>query len=304
MTKNTKRIIYISLISLLFIYLFGINRVLVSLDKEKSEYIKIQNLEKDNVSQIYKSKNPVFYSLEHRYVNENRASNPLILSGWSFSETKNDNTDKQIKILLKGKKNSYLINSSVQFRDDVFRYFQNNKKIKGNKHGFSIEMPTLCLKNDIYQILIYDYENEENYGLAHTGITYIKDRKGFREYVPQPIKNIDNYKLVDNMVFSFILNDENQTSLDYIGSAYMPEFSKQEILNSEIFIEFANKDTNEIQTFETSRTQRLDLKEKANSAYSLSIPVSEIDNGEYNVSIIIELNDLYYKTSAPLNISI
>lgn len=112
----------------------------------------------------------------------------VCIRGWSFTETDTDNTNREIKLVLKNEKKCYVVTimaDSLTARLDVIAAFPDQKFGINNAIGFIYEFSTLQMKNGIYNIYIYVWENEENYGIVDTGIQVKKDGASFKIYMPE-----------------------------------------------------------------------------------------------------------------------
>lgn len=117
------------------------------------------------------------------------------IQGWSFVETDTDNTNRETRLVFENEKNAYEVlvkTEDMCTRTDVLNVFSDKKFGINKSVAFIYEFSTLQMKNGIYNIYIYVWENEENYGIADTGIQVKKDGASFKIYTPE--ENSNKYK--------------------------------------------------------------------------------------------------------------
>lgn len=94
----------------------------------------------------------------------------LEITGWTFSSTEKDNSGKRISLMLKSDKNQYIVEDvKVTVREDIYVTFRKTVPMVGKNHGFSAKFSTFNMKDGVYDLYLYSYENPSSYGWYRTG---------------------------------------------------------------------------------------------------------------------------------------
>lgn len=105
--------------------------------------------------------------------------------GWAFLQDEQDTSDQQIKLIFISEENRYEVETQLQERFDLRQVFIENH-ISGYKHGFITKFSTLPMKNGIYKLYLYCYENDNTFGMVDTGRMYVKTYRSFSAYNVNP----------------------------------------------------------------------------------------------------------------------
>lgn len=182
-SKHIKYCFYAVFLVLTFCWLIFANDIVIKVSG-------VETVEKSDVNDFLQ-KDGIYFNFDT--IDENNdILETVLLDGWAFVETVDNNDNREIKVIIENEKHSYEITMK-----DVYTYERNdvetayvNKKIGNNKRvGFHYEFSTLQIKNGVYNIYIYVWENEENYGIADTGIQVKKDGASFKIYTPEENSN-------------------------------------------------------------------------------------------------------------------
>lgn len=106
-------------------------------------------------------------------------------SGWSFFPSEQKNPDKKIKLVFASENDHYEVDTELQERFDLMAILRENK-VFDYKHGFMTKFSPIKMKNGVYKLFIYCYENEETSGIVDTGQSFLKDYNSFTEYSVSP----------------------------------------------------------------------------------------------------------------------
>ncbi len=106
--------------------------------------------------------------------------------GWAFIPSQQANDNKEIKLVFVSEDNRYEVDTALQERFDIRAVLQENK-VSGYKHGFRTRFSPLKMKNGIYNLYLFCYENEEISGMVDTGRMYLKTYRNFSEYQGTPV---------------------------------------------------------------------------------------------------------------------
>mgnify|MGYP003397464337 CR=1 FL=1 len=136
--------------------------------------IQMQDYESATISEV-------FFSLgETESIQD--LSETFQLSGWSFCETTQPNDTKTITAIWKRSDGlAYGVEIAGQQRPDIRAAFP-DKEIVGDMHGFTTKISTISMKNGVYELLLYDKENDAAQGLVSTGLFFKKEGRMFTAY--------------------------------------------------------------------------------------------------------------------------
>src|SRR4030066_504858 len=173
---NKKRLFSLAIVYLLFIVvlIFTTDIVLSIPLKNMYSLRKIKSNELDNLSSEIK------YRVDSFIQNQDILFT-VEFTGWAFIQSEQEKDNKQIKLVFVSGANQYEVETELQERFDLRAVLQENK-ISGYKHGFMTRFSPLQMKNGIYKLYIFCYENEATSGIVDTGRMYIKTYRDFSEY--------------------------------------------------------------------------------------------------------------------------
>ena len=101
----------------------------------------------------------------------------LSLEGTCCVCTEKENLNKTVTVLLKSKDICYASERPSVLGDVPAGAVSPPIKIN---HGYTRDISLLPIKNGVYELWLFDWENEENYGLIFLDIWIVKDRQGIR----------------------------------------------------------------------------------------------------------------------------
>lgn len=184
MKLNKKKVIYICFMLCFMFYLIFSNSIVIKLTG------KISPSRLEDIKQLKVTANAQAW-IDFVNIPDNFTQD-FSCNGWIFAVTQKDNNTKNVSAVFKGKNVPYnYIISSV----DLWHKVNLSKKfpdLKNEKNsGFVFDMSALNMKKGIYELILYDVENEETKAMAYTGISVIKDSKGFRQYIPGEIAQLN-----------------------------------------------------------------------------------------------------------------
>ena len=178
---NKKRLFSLAIGYFLFaVVFFAANNIILSIPWKNTYALrKTETYKFDNLS------NELNYKLD--LFNENQdILSTVELIGWAFIPSQQANDNKEIKLVFVSEDNRYEVNTALQERFDIRAVLQENK-VHGYKHGFRTRFSPLQMKNGIYKLYLFCYENEEISGMVDTGEMYLKTYRNFSEYQDTPI---------------------------------------------------------------------------------------------------------------------
>ena len=185
-----------SKIILIFIIICFI--ILMSFSSQILSHIFVKTEIKKNINDelsAYNSKDPVYFSI-HRFDSLDNIFGIYIMNGYAFVETDDNNTNKKIKLIFSSDTNTYSIDTNIS-KGGKYPY-TDNLKIKDYYMLWKAQFSILNMKNGIYQLYIYDYENDNNYGIINTHKYYKKTGTTFEAY------NIESNQLVINNISNIV----------------------------------------------------------------------------------------------------
>lgn len=199
--KRGKVIRNILLILISFFIFFNLNKIVYFF---LDDSVKLHKVLFDD----YNVEKPAYAYLNELEYHQDEFQEILCCTGWAFAETTEPNDNKSVYLIFKGKRNTYVSDkcalgfSSVQ--DDTMGW----KDTYGVNHNFAINISTLLLPVDTYEIYVYVEENENSKGIVNAGQSFKKD--GVRLYTyslgeivnsidPGQINNLFDYGWIDNL---------------------------------------------------------------------------------------------------------
>jgi hypothetical protein len=167
----------------------------------------------------YDSNSEVIFSLSNVTINRD-LKETLSINGIAFCETDKDNSNKRIELILKSDNKAYAAKMPVQYRKDIYLKFSESSQLGGDYLYIACNLPTIGLDEGVYELYVYVWENDQNYGIKKTGLRFLKDRNGIKRYISSEAKmlnipindiryNIDNVEKVDD-------------GIQILGWAYIP----------------------------------------------------------------------------------
>ncbi len=269
MMKNKNKKIYILFVLVFILLLIFANNIILMFIDTDSKYVATDLDKYDSNSKVYTAVG----SLE-TYEDMQES---LYINGWAFCETENDNPDKKITVILSNNKKSYALETSAVERRDVRSAFP-DKKIPSMINGIETKGSTLGVSDGIYDIYLYVWENEDNYGIIKTGKQIIKSKDEFKE--------ITSYETNDSLSFEYDENLKHSENISYAdgllnidGWAFIDGLNAD---NQDVYVYLLYKDNN-YKLFTCSESTRMDVSNLYDndnyfySGFSASIPVDDTD---------------------------
>jgi hypothetical protein len=289
--KQNKKLIFILVLFVLFVnYYFISNDLVVMIYSKKYELNTVRS-----VDNLYVSNTEGFAEITD-YRQRNDLLRVFDLSGYVAVPTVYDNTNKSAKLLLVNEQHSYEIDGYLIYSTELNNHF-NTTGLKGEHHLFKTEFSTIPIKNGIYDVYIFDRENEHNYGLiSFSNLVLEKREDGLYTYYPPEIEQIEsnNYNSMD--VFFYhrdVLSENGYYALK--GVAFKQGLDSK---NSELYIE-VDMDDNSSHTFKATLLPDYWYNRISGSdLYTLSgfiayIPQDILDNKTVRLKFIIKNEGVY-----------
>jgi len=249
-------------------------------------------------------KDTVYCSLE-TLQNMNNITEECWLAGYAFVGTNDDNLNRYASLILKGKSNCYEMRfSNYSVRSDIATIFS-DKIYQDTAACFSDRFTFIDVKDGIYDIYIYCWENDTNHGLAHSGQQFIKHGNSMFLVKWQSSLMDDNFKYFEyeqnrSGLESLVLNKDG---LNISGWVWVRDLN---CANQNVYIELKDEMGNTMQ-YSTRNRVREDVAQAYNnllytmSGYSALISADEVADGTYTMKILVE-NEGKVWTSVPYKI--
>lgn len=273
---------------------FSLNDIIDLLITKYYNLNNIEEIKSDNLS--YYKKDNVYYWIEELDIYGNIAKY-LNFRGWSFVETEEDSSNRNVELILFNQEKQYIISTTLHERE-TFRAFP-DKKINGKKHGFYGKVSLINLNNGIYDLYIRDVENSKNYGLVNT--------KRFINIYGKNIciSEINKLNSCINILNTITSGDvmyniehiyTSETTLNISGWAYLKSMQG----NARVIIGVKDSITNREEFYTAAYKERPDVVKYFNnnqnllySGFDINIPF----NKKYEISsIVVAYKGKYYKT--------
>ena len=249
------------------------------------------------------TKDPVYYALDSVQIMGDDMES-FSFAGWSFVETEEENPERHISLILRGDTESYeMPMTAVIPRPDLPTTFP-ERKIMGESLGFSGEYATLKMPNGTYDIYLYCWENDTNYGLVSTGYVLEKEGQeltygpGSSEQVaiPQTTETKELRSVVDSVAVE-------EARVKIVGWALVPDLDTE---TQTVYVSLTSADGDTLQ-YTTKEISRPDVAEAfgdgryENRGFQAVIPVEEVADGTYTLQILVE-NGGEVWSSAPVEL--
>lgn len=183
----------------------------------------------------------------------------LQLKGTVFCENETYSAEKEYGIVLKSQDAIYLAKADPQ----------NGKTAMSNKvaQGYTlasdnillnVKIPTITLKNEKYDLYIWDYESPNISGLCYTGISFQKTDNGFAQFWGSECRNITSKTEAADVILSIdTLELIDQQTLSITGWATYDAIAP---INQTVFVEIYNDPFAEpIATYQSTMLRRSGL---------------------------------------------
>lgn len=239
----------------------------------------------------YKSLTKVGYGIVDNIVqNDTSLIEDISMSGWALIPTYLSNASREIELVFISKENTYSVNAHLKSRPDVFVVYSD---IYGDQLsdllGYEVEFSTATMKNGIYTLDIYCWENEQDYGLVHTGRKFIKQGTTFKEYIFQSemtTQLTSNEDLTCGVIDTASAVD---SFLEITGWAFLEDVDSSQ---QEVYIQLTSSSGSK--TYTTESKTRADVAKSyenelyTQSGYIAKIPMDQLETGSYDLEIFVK----------------
>ena len=228
----------------------------------------------------------------------------VFIEGWTFCQTEEDNSDKEIGIILKNDKAEYsYLSKPTTMRKEVKTAY--GDRARGAKHGFIYSVSTVPVSDGTYDILLYCKENEHNYGLAQTQYQLVKH--GIQTVIKiAPSEIVANLDLTHSFGDAKVCIDNNERLED--GSVYVKGWAfapGQDSTDQTVYVVLRYE--NGVQEIYLAQsTYRVDVANHFSddryirAGYTASIPKENLQSDSYSVSVLVQQNDGIHTTAEML----
>jgi len=215
----------------------------------------------------------------------------VYVEGWTFIETQEDNSDKFVKMIFASDNYTYEIEMNLQNRNDLEGAFS-DKHVPKYRTGISATFSPLAMKNGMYDLYLYVYENEDNFGVVNTGREFRKDYQSFKELRGGELLENDVFSnAVESKSIKFHIEDCRIVNEEVIirGWAYL---ENSESAKNPVYLE-VRKPNRSVSIFSTQKIFRQDVGEYYNddrynmSGFQARIPKDTIGTGDTIFTVIV-----------------
>ncbi len=215
------------------------------------------------------------------------------LSGWAFSETHIGNENREVKYIFASEENVYSLEAELLRRPGVKEAFLDLLSEEStNMLGAIASFSPITMEDDIYELYIFCWENEQDYGLASTGKKFLKQGRTFKEYIFQ---SIETETLVAEEPISRCTVDEVGLDAETIEISGWAFLEGMDCAEQEVFVQLTGE--NGTKTFTTESRERADVAEAygsdgyLKSGYVARIPAAELEAGSYTLELYVKNGD-------------
>lgn len=256
-------------------------------DNKKVRFVEDLSMESSSNTRagvdILRSKNDLLETLE--------------ISGWTFSETQENNDQKQVSILFKSKDKAYLVeNVDIVTREDINSAFKNTVPIMGVNHGFVAEVATYNISDGIYDIYTYSFENTKNFGWYRTGLAVKKEGRHIAQIKTESVELKDETsELVTYAIDGFSVNEFGKAKVSGWG------LIKGEQSTTKYYLKITDDDGN-VGYYTAGITTRNDIAQIFGEQYLETgfvswIPSNELPLGKLSLQVVIESENGIFSSS-------
>lgn len=214
--------------------------------------------------------------------------------GWAYHVTQQPNFERKIELIFASDRETYAVNTELRERFDLREMVA---EVFGEEHseflGYGAEFSTANMKDGVYQLYLYCWENEEDYGLIDTEMYFEKDGPAFTqvEWTSQTVENVAKPELAALGHLDLVTQEEDCLYVEAWGLLEGESCADQKAY-------LVLKDDSAETYYTTKRYVRTDVAEAYGSdLYELSgikasIPLSELEKGTYSVALVLQNGDL------------
>ena len=216
----------------------------------------------------------------------------VTFNGWAYHVSEHPNFDRKVYLIFKSIDAAYVVETDLKERTDLKELAEQDFGEERSKTlGYGTVFSTVRMKDGVYELYFYCWENEQDYGLINTGKYYRKNGSVFEEteWESLELQDVPEAPLSGYGHLDSVSQESGYLSMS--GWAYLEEVDAQ---GQEAYI-LLEQDGGIAQCFTTQRYQRMDIGESCGERYEQSgvkarIPLDELD-GEYMVSILLQSED-------------
>lgn len=216
------------------------------------------------------------------------------LGGWAFCDTKDDNENRSSKLLFVSEDGTtYSVEADLSERADVRstfpQYLPTNSSLK---LGIMASFSPIIMKPGVYDLYVYCWENDHDYGLINTGKRFIKQGSTFKDYIfqseaiTQLTPNEDlTYGVIDiiSVVDSFA---------EITGWTFLEDVDSSQ---QEVYVQLTSSSDSKVYTTEQkARTDVAAAYENelyTQSGYTARIPMDQLAAGSYHLEILVKFDN-------------
>lgn len=214
------------------------------------------------------------------------------LGGWAFCDTKEDNENRSSTLLFVSEDNTtYSIDAQLNERADARSVYSELLPANSTlKLGVMASFSPIIMKPGIYDLYVYCWENDHDYGLINTGKKFIKQGSSFKEYVFQS-EEIPSLAPNEDLPYSRVdTASALGSSIEISGWAFIENTGCDQ---QDVYIRLTNDSFDK--TYTTEQKTRTDVAEAyendlyIQSGFTAMIPADQLETGSsYSLEIILE----------------
>ena len=215
------------------------------------------------------------------------------LSGWAFGGTNKSNYTRNSKFVFISDKNIYSMDATLSERADVQSVYDSMLPEDSSINlGAMASFSPIVMADGIYELYVYCWENEQDYGLVSTGKKFLKEGRVFKEYTFQS-ENIENMTAQEDLVCNAVeIVSQNDGMLEIVGWGFI---ENMDCSQQTVYVKLDNG--TESETYTTEQKTRSDVAESykneqyAASGYSAEIPLEQLGAGSYQLELFVKNGD-------------
>lgn len=211
------------------------------------------------------------------------------INGWAMCETDQNNDNRFTKFIFVSEENVYSVEADLWERGDVRNVYADSLPENTSIDlGAQAMYSPILMANGIYELNVYCWENEQDYGLIKTGLKFRKDGRVFEEYIFQS-EETDPLSAGEELKHCAVdIVSASNSVLEITGWAYL---ENQDCNSQEVFVQLTNDSGSKLYTTESK--SRPDVSEAfdnvlyENCGYTAKIPVEQLEPGTYSLEVFL-----------------
>lgn len=282
--KIWKIILYVMVCVLLCLWLLFSNNLIAKLSGS--------DLKKDHMENYAESTIPCDVHIDSIYIGGDLAQ-ICAIKGWALGEATADNQERYTKYVFISDDEVYSVDATLSERTDVVAVYRDVLPEETSiELGALASFSPIIMKNGIYELYAYCWENEQEYGIVSTGMKFLKNGKTFEEYSFQSEET--DVKDAQEKLAYYALDgiSSSDMNLQIFGWGFLENMDCED---QEVYVRLISE--TESRTFTTEQRTREDVARAyenelyQESGFGAVIPLDQLESGSYRLELLLKNGD-------------